>query len=173
MYRQVYALWHALSERDVRDSSITTSVAESDSVASQHVRLIDESINNGQANCVDGSVLMASLLRKIGVEPLLIIVPGHCYLAFFLDAECKSLAALETTMIGSTIEGDAIKVEELKGLVSEDFQAENSWKTFSAAIAVGVANLKKNLPKLQEGKDPNYQLISVFAAQEGHSTDCV
>ena len=87
VYRQVYALWHALSERDVRYSNITTSAAETDSVHSQHVRLIDESINNAQANCVDGSVLLASLLRKIDIEPVLVYVPGHCYLAFYLDAE--------------------------------------------------------------------------------------
>ena len=39
------------------------------------MRLIDESINNGQANCVDGSVLFASLLRKIDIEPVLVSLP--------------------------------------------------------------------------------------------------
>jgi hypothetical protein len=166
VYRQVYALWHALSKRDVRYSSITVSVAESETVASQHVRLIDESINNGQANCVDGSVLMASLLRKIGIEPMLVMVPGHCYLAFNLDKEGKSLAALETTMIGSEIEDETIKVEGLEDVVGEDGQDENSWKTFSAAIATGVTNLNKNAKNFQDAKKSDYQLISVRAARK-------
>src|SRR4029077_17901195 len=72
VYRQVYALWDALGERDVRYSNITTSAAENQVISSQHVRLIDESINNAQANCVDGSVLFASLLRKIDIEPVLV-----------------------------------------------------------------------------------------------------
>ncbi|HEV3340584.1 MAG TPA: hypothetical protein VG125_09510, partial [Pirellulales bacterium] len=75
VYRQVYAIWNALSDRDVRYSNITTSAAESNTVSSQHVRLIDESINNAQANCVDGSVLLASLLRKIDIEPMLVFIP--------------------------------------------------------------------------------------------------
>ncbi|HEY3968238.1 MAG TPA: hypothetical protein VGM05_26985 [Planctomycetaceae bacterium] len=166
VYRQAYALWHALSKRDVRYSSITTSVAQSETVGSQHVRLIEESINNGQANCVDGSVLMASLLRKIGVEPLLVIVPGHCYLAFSLDAEGKEVAALETTLIGSVVENDTLKVNGLEDVVDEDSQEENSWKTFKAAIATGVTNLNKNAKNFQDAKKSDYQLISVVAARK-------
>jgi len=166
VYRQAYALWHALSQRDVRYSSITASVAESESVASQHVRMIDESINNGQANCVDGSVLLASLLRKVGIEPMLVMVPGHCYLAFWLDAEGKELAALETTMIGSVVEDETIKVDGLDGVVGEDSRDENSWKTFAAAIATGVANLNKNAKNFKDAKNSDYQLISVRAARK-------
>jgi hypothetical protein len=165
VYRQVYAVWHALSLRDVRYSSITTTVAKSETVGSQHVRMIDESINNGQANCLDGSVLMASLLRKINIEPLLVHVPGHCYLAFFLDEEGKELVALETTMIGGTIEGDAKKVPGLENIVDDDFRSENSWKTFAAAIATGTANLKKFDKNFKDENDHNYALISVAAAR--------
>lgn len=165
VYRQVYALWHVLSKRDVRYSSITTSVAESDTVGSQHVRLIDESINNGQANCVDGSVLLASLLRKIGIEPILIMVPGHCYLAYSLNEKGTSLGALETTMIGSAPD-EAVKIDDLNGIADEDTQGQNSWKTFTGATATGVTNLKKVLKIIEEKKDPNYQLISVVAARK-------
>lgn len=61
----------------MRYSNITTEVATNGIVSSQHVRLIDKSLNNGQANCVDGSVLLASRLRKIDIEPVLVNVPGH------------------------------------------------------------------------------------------------
>ncbi len=166
VYRQAYALWTALSARDVRYSSITTSAAEADSVSSQHVRLIDESINNGQANCVDGSVLMASLLRKIGIEPMLVLVPGHCYLAFSLDEEGRELAALETTLIGTVIEESAANVGGLEDVVAEDGQDENSWKTFAAAVAMGVENLKKDAGKFKDPDEANYKIISVAAARK-------
>ena len=165
VYRQVYALWHALSLRDLRYSDITTTAAESDSVNSQHVRFLDESINNGQANCVDGSVLLASLLRKIGVEPILVMVPGHCYLAFYLDAEATQIAALETTLLGSAPE-NATKIKELEDAVSEEWQNENSWKTFTAALAVGVQDLDKNAEKFKAADEADYQLVSILAARK-------
>ena len=65
------------------------------------MRLLDETINNDQANCADGSVLFASLLRKIGIEAYLVMVPRHCYLAFALDEKGEKIVALETTLIGS------------------------------------------------------------------------
>ena len=94
------------------------------------------------------------------------MVPGHCYLAFALDAEGKELAALETTMIGSEIEDDTIQVKGLEEVVGEDSQDENSWKTFAAAIATGVTNLNKNAKNFKDAKKGNYQLISIVAARK-------
>ena len=165
VYRQLYALWHALSKRDLRYSDITVSAADSDNVASQHVRMIDESINNSQANCVDGSVLLASLLRKIGIEPILVMVPGHCYLAFYLDAEGKEFAALETTMLGSVPE-EATEIEGLGDLLSDNWQNENSWKTFTGAIAIGNQDITKNAKNFKSGEDADYQLIVIAAARK-------
>lgn len=166
VYRQAYALWNALSKRDVRYSSITTSAADNDAVASQHVRLIDESIGNAQANCVDGSVLMASLLRKVGIEPVLVMVPGHCYLAFYLDADRTQLAGLETTLLGSKIDDEATEVEGLSEALEEDFGEENSWKTFAAAIAIGTKDLVENSEKFAAEDDADYQLINIAAARK-------
>ena len=54
-----------------------------------------------QANCVDGSVLLASILKKIEIHSYLVLVPGHCYLAFSLDEQGTKLVGVETTMIGN------------------------------------------------------------------------
>ena len=165
VFRQAYALWHALSQRDLKYSSITTTSAESDSVNSQHVRLIDESINNAQANCVDGSVLLASLLRKVGIEPVLVMVPGHCYLGFYLDAKQTEIAGLETTLIGSTADDD--DTPSIEGVdIDEKWQSENSWSTFVSAIALGNNNLKENAENFEKKEDPDYQIISVYAARK-------
>ncbi len=166
VYRQAYALWHALSQRDVRYSNITASAAENLKVGSQHVRLIDESINNAQANCVDGSVLLASLLRKIDIEPILVFVPGHCYLAFCLDPQGKELVGLETTLIGSQIEGEPKEVGKLKGLMNDEWRQENSWATFCAAVGMGCANLTKNMEKFNKADDAHYQTVSIAAARK-------
>jgi hypothetical protein len=164
VYRQVYALWNALAERDVRYSNITTSAANNNDVASQHVRLIDESINNGQANCVDGSVLLASLLRKIDIEPCLVYVPGHCYLAFFLDAEKTQLIGLETTLIGGVGEGPT-ELPGVEGVVDETWQQTPSWQSFCTAVEMGNADIAENQEKFNQD-DPDYQIVSVAAARQ-------
>ena len=165
VYRQVYALWDALSERDVRYSNITTSAAENQVISSQHVRLIDESINNAQANCVDGSVLFASLLRKIDIEPVLVFLPTHCYLGFYLDAEQTQLVGLETTLIGSVAEDDATReIDGAENVVDDKWRKANSWATFCAAIEMGNEDLQTNADKFNKD-DPGYQTLSIAASR--------
>ena len=137
----------------------------SEKVHSQHVRLIDESINNAQANCVDGSVLFASLLRKVGIEPYLVLIPGHCYVALQVDKQGKQIAALETTLIGASLEGDAKDVDKLSDVVDEDEVKEAAWVTFSAAFTVGRDNFQKHAEKMKDTKESRYIIISVADAR--------
>ncbi|MCB1212230.1 MAG: hypothetical protein KDK97_23100, partial [Verrucomicrobiales bacterium] len=97
---QVFAVWKVLQDRGIKYSDISTTTP-SRYVASQTVRFLDDSINATQANCVDGTVLIASVLRKIGINVYLALVPGHCLLAFDLgEAEDSGTVGLETTMLG-------------------------------------------------------------------------
>jgi hypothetical protein len=146
-------------------SNITTSAAATDAVSSQHVRLIDESINNGQANCVDGSVLLASLLRKIDIEPSLVYVPGHCYLAFYLDADKTQLVGLETTLIGGSGDGGEDDLPNVENVVDEEWRKQDSWRTFCAAVAIGNADLATNEGQFNQD-DPDYQVVSIAAARQ-------
>ncbi|HEY4311277.1 MAG TPA: hypothetical protein VGN12_17640 [Pirellulales bacterium] len=165
VYRQVYALWNALSERDVRYSSITKSVATNETVYSQHVRLLDESINNGQANCVDGAVLFASLLRKIDIEPILVSLPHHCYVAFYLDKEHTQLVGLETTLLGAEMDENAdCELPGVTDVVDDEWQATNSWRTFCTAIESATTDLAANADKFDKD-DPDYQLVRIKEAR--------
>jgi hypothetical protein len=158
--RQVYSIWDALSRRDVRYSSITASAAVNQMAISQHVRFIDQSINNAQANCVDGSALMASLLRKVEIETALILVPGHCYLAFALDPEGKRWMGLETTLIGKR-NADVPVDEESDKIVPAKFHRENSWLTFRMALANGNGNLVEHMKQFENKDSLDYQFISI------------
>ncbi|MEY4445395.1 MAG: hypothetical protein RL444_508 [Verrucomicrobiota bacterium] len=99
--QQVNSIWVALQRRGITYSSITDTPPVK-GVDAQHVRFLDESINMTQANCVDGSVLMASVLKKIGIKTALVLVPGHCYLAFYSHEPDKGgkLYGVETVMLG-------------------------------------------------------------------------
>jgi hypothetical protein len=166
VYRQVFALWDALTARDVRYSDITTTAGESEAVYCQHVRLLDETVNNAQANCADGSVLFASLLRKIGIESYLVMVPGHAYLAFALDEKGEKLAGLETTMLQSAAPEKINQIKSLSKLLDKEWLEADSYAVFSAAIAVGTADLQKNAKKFADQNEPDYLLMSVTKARK-------
>ena len=67
---QVYALWNVLQKRKFRYSSVSNTSLSSNVVFSQRVRTFDDALESSQINCVDGSVLFASLLRAINMEPI-------------------------------------------------------------------------------------------------------
>lgn len=67
----------------------------------QRIRLPAESLEEKQANCVDGTVLFASLLEAVSLSPALVVVPGHAFVAWESWEGSRKWAYLETTMIGS------------------------------------------------------------------------
>jgi len=101
--RQALAIWNALQRRRVRYSNIATpsALSPSGTVHSQAVRFVDETIDSQQANCVDGSVLFASALYKIGIHPILVLKPEHMFVGYWLDEGHNNYEFLETTMAGS------------------------------------------------------------------------
>lgn len=162
--RQTYAIWDLLVARDVRYSSVTTTVAESDEVASQNIRLLEQTINNQQANCVDGSVLMVSMLRKIDIDAVLILVPGHCYVGVYLDPARSKLLGLETTLMGESLDWPEEVPEGLANAVSEDCQDEYSWPSFVQALAVGTKHILDHAKQFESEVD--YRVIHVGDARK-------
>ncbi len=106
-----------------------------------------------------------SLLRASGIEPYLVLIPGHCYVAFQVDKQGKEIAALETTLIGASLEGGATEVDELSDVVDDDEVDEASWVTFTAAFVAGRVNFQKHLEKLKDKKETGYVIISVADAR--------
>ncbi|MDT7835662.1 hypothetical protein [Aquabacterium sp. OR-4] len=102
---QVKAVYEMLQRRGVKYSSITDSSSASQHVGSQHVRFPSESLRGAEANCVDGTVLMATLLKRMGIDPVLITGPGHMLLGYRLDGSKElsldNLGFVETTMVAS------------------------------------------------------------------------
>lgn len=113
---------------------------------------------------VDGSVLLASLLRKIDIEPCLVYVPGHCYLAFALDAEGEHIVGLETTMIGGGGDDETRELPDGTEVVDDEQAATDSWASFCAAVQAGDADMEENAEKFNQD-DPEFQVVSIKAAR--------
>ena len=111
---QMWWVWQYFSMRGTTYSNIATTssngVKSSDGsiVKSQYVRFFDQCYNEKQANCVDGSCMLASIYRKIGLDVALVLVPKHCFLAVrphtndVKGQEDENIIFLETTCMGNT-----------------------------------------------------------------------
>jgi hypothetical protein len=115
---QVMALFEALKrEANITFLNMPISFTPEQGFATQRVRLPRESLMDRQANCIDGTVLFASLLEAIALSPAIVIVPGHVLVAWesWRDAP-NEWQFLETTMIGTHSFEDALHAGEATAL---------------------------------------------------------
>ena len=135
--QQVQAVWDALAARGLSYVNVATDSGTSPLVSTQYVRFIDQSVHDQGANCVDASVLFASILRRIGLRPVLLFRPGHCFTGFYDAAEGGRVVAFETTLLGSA--------------------------PFSAAAAEGAKELQTTLPFLGSAQ---YSIVDIALCRQ-------
>jgi len=99
--RQVEAIFEALKKQDIVYVNSVLSFDAANGSYTQRVRLPRESIENRSANCIDGTVLMASLLEAASLNPGIVLVPGHAFLTWETQDGNDEWDYVETTMIGS------------------------------------------------------------------------
>lgn len=97
---QVEAIWYYALERGISYSSISCTSTPTTRSNVQHIRFFDEVYSTRQANCVDACVFFASILRKIGLKPVIFVEPCHAYLGYYTDKNRRTLRLLETTITG-------------------------------------------------------------------------
>ena len=131
---QVYALWNVLQRRGFKYSSISNSSLSSNVVFAQRVRTLSDALEASQINCVDGSVLFASLLKAVNINPLLVRLPGHMFVGFYTDRQAQHASFLETTMIGDVNLDDFFPEEKLDSTVQLLTKNEASRITFNKSM---------------------------------------
>jgi hypothetical protein len=106
---QVKALFTAL-KNDYQITYINSPLAYGKgNDAPQRVRLPTDSLATKSANCIDGTVLYASALESIGMNPHIILIPSHAFVCYNTKPECpECLTCLETTMTGSSTFEEAV-----------------------------------------------------------------
>jgi hypothetical protein len=160
VYHQMFAVWDVLQRQGIKYSDITTPSVGSSAILSQHIRSITASISDAQANCVDGSVLFASIYRKIGLNTFLVLVPHHCYVGVCLDPQGKQFVILETTRIGT------VDQSHPQGLFALLPSRENvvSVASFKSACAIGLKEFQAAIPHIK-AREPWYYLINMDEAR--------
>lgn len=96
---QARAIYRALQETGVSYVKSSLTFGRNTSV-SERVRLPGESLQRGSANCIDGVVMYASLFENLGMDPAVVLVPGHAYIAVRESEESNSYLYIETSLTG-------------------------------------------------------------------------
>lgn len=171
LMRQAIAIWTALQNRGLAYSNTTTpSPGLPKTILAQRVRFFEESMNSSQANCVDGSVVFASVFRRIGLDPFLIMTPDHCFVGFVTSAQSQQGYTLETTAIGSrAIREDMVNQEHLiyyRNLFPPAIQQKYAYAitSFVYALDASLENYQNILPQIRK-REWGYLRIDIDKAR--------
>jgi hypothetical protein len=91
------ALFDTLDERGTRYSNVGRTYF----AGWQRVRRAAEVLSARAANCVDASLLFASVLELIGMEPVIVFATGHAYVGVRAAPGSERVWAIETTGVGT------------------------------------------------------------------------
>lgn len=149
---QVYAIWNALQKRNFKYSSVSASSLSSNVVYSQRVRLFDDAIKSAQINCVDGSVLFASLLRAINIDPILVRMPGHMFVGYYLNKNHTKKNFLETTMIGDVNLDEFFPDEQIDSTMVGKSQNQVSKLVFDKSKEYANKKYEQNKVSIEQKK---------------------
>lgn len=98
---QVSAIYQTLQKLDIAYVNSVLTMGAVPGLLMQRVRLPRQSIAERAANCLDGTVLMASLLEAASLHPALVLIPGHAFLGWQSGDGDESWDYVETTQLGS------------------------------------------------------------------------
>lgn len=96
--KQMRAIWFYALNRGITYSSISCTSNASRKANSQYIRFFDEVYRNRQANCIDACVFFSSIMRKVGLSPIIFVEPCHAYLGYYTDKKHTNVKLLETTI---------------------------------------------------------------------------
>lgn len=151
VYRQVFAVWNMLQKRGISYSSLSAAGNRSKMftpiVYHQYVRTLDDALIGEQANCVDGTVLMASILYRMGIDPVIVTTPYHCFLGYNMGDGTQ--AFLETTMLGSDISDENVAAVKTFPIYDQALGNKfgKTYDNFIAATVTGSLTFDKDADK--------------------------
>lgn len=109
---QVQALFDALKAKGV--SYVMDPKVVSERGLLQRTRLPAEVLHSTNAQCLEGTILFATLMESIGLRPIIVLVPGHAFVGWhpskYDKAAAGNLYFVETTMVGGATFEQAVGV---------------------------------------------------------------
>lgn len=105
---QARAIYRALQEIGISYVKSSLTFGRNPGV-SERIRMPAASIQQLSANCIDGVVTYASLFENLGMDPVVVLVPGHAYVGVRESEDFDSYLYIETAMTGRASFESAVK----------------------------------------------------------------
>jgi len=106
VYQRMSDIWSA-ETNDFKLTYISTTV--SFEAETQRIRLPSEVLTQSGGNCIETSLLYAAAAEALGLDPAIILIPGHAYVGVSIDNTDQSYYFIETTMIGQATFDQAVQ----------------------------------------------------------------
>lgn len=155
LFQQMCAIWYVLQQTGVSYSNATQIPGQAEDVRVQNVRFFSQALASAQANCVEGTCMLASIYQRFDLFPYLILKPNHMFLGIG-DANGDLTYFLETTMIGNV---------RLDALTTAEEKWEASKANFKNAMAVAKEEFDEVKSRVDAG-DPYYAVIDLKEARK-------
>lgn len=150
LLQQMCAVWYVLQQAKISYSNATDVPGQPDGVRVQNVRFFSQALAVSQANCVEGTCMLAAIYKRFDLHPFLILLPNHMFLGIG-DSEGKLTYFLETTMIGQ------VKLDDYS---TEEEKWEACKANFKNAMATAQQEFAEAKPHIEAG-DAYYDLIEL------------
>jgi hypothetical protein len=107
-YLQAKAIFNALHQTGVSYVKSSLTFGNNTDV-SERVRLPRETLRRVSANCIDGAVVYAAAFENLGMDPVIVLVPGHAYVGVREAQNSSNYLYIETSLTGrSTFENSVL-----------------------------------------------------------------
>jgi hypothetical protein len=102
----------------------------------QRVRLPRETLSTRSANCIDVSVAFASAMENLGMDPVIVVIPGHAFTGVRLAPDSDEVLYLDLTVLPN---GTFAQAEQrAKRWLKETPPDQVSTVNLAAARALGI-----------------------------------
>ena len=98
-YLQAKAIYDALYRMGVSYVKSSLTFGNNTDV-SERVRLPRETLSRTSANCIDGAVVYAAAFENLGMDPVIVLVPGHAYVGVRESQRSQNYLYIETSLTG-------------------------------------------------------------------------
>lgn len=111
LLEHVKAIYEYLAS-DIGMTYVNQPFNSSNQYDAQRVVLPEQSLKNKAGNCIDLTVLFASLLEGFGIQSLICITRDHAFIAWGNPKSISTMIALETTVISQKSFEEALQIGE-------------------------------------------------------------
>ena len=108
---QAKAIYNAIKRSGLSYVKSSTTFGRNLNVT-QRVRMPKESLNHSSANCIDASVMFASLFENLGMDPVVVLVPGHAYVGVRVARGSQRYLFIDVALTGRSTFEAAVRSAE-------------------------------------------------------------